>query len=355
MRLALLIILLTARTAGAIKPHDCACPRRIELPAPNATDVPTNARWWSIPETGIAEKLGEPIDRRGLAPNTPYDIHGVKFTTGAGPDTTPPTEPRIGYVSVALEPGDPAANRTITMLHVGGTFDADTALVRIRLIDGNGTSVMYTTPHHLSLCGAQIGLVGGEITVAVAALDLAGNESPETTVHTTTTDDAPRVLCGRAVPAAHDSIVNDIAAPFLIALIAVIAFALRSRSRRDEPATPMALTSVELLARTMRTHATLRLLSVGSVAAVGATVHDLLALVLTVSPLLALLGWQAAARWWQAHGALSLLTRDGVAATVRGDRVDVVAGRETVTLHATTHLIAHAQEHALPEATLDGE
>jgi hypothetical protein len=40
---------------------------------------------------------------------------------------------------------------------------------------------------------------------------------------------------------------------------------------------------------------------------------------------------------------------------VRGDRVDVVAGRETVTLHATTHLIAHAQEHALPEATLDGE
>ena len=348
--LVLVVLGVLAGTASAERdPGACLCGATITLPHQGATDVPTNARFWTLPPT--ADTPDQPIQSYELAPHTTYELEAqhLSFTTGAGPDDTPPMEPGVGALTFVIVAGT-------YELHIAATFDSDTAVVRIRFRD----QTYWTTPDRPTLCIAYTPGMGGTAEAEVVAFDLAGNASAPVTIHTTAWlvqpdqatcyDEHHHVRCGTPL------IAFVYFAPFigLVGLVVMLlAVAIRAARRRAHAEIePLSIASATYLARAVRLRAHLSLAFVAAIAA-GASVSDWLAMAaILVSPLLAVLAIGALIRWTQASRFSRLLGYDGVAAEVQADRVTIVVGGKVAFLRASPKLVAKAKRNALPRASL---
>jgi hypothetical protein len=374
-RLWLVLAVVAVLGAPALAKREPAC-TDVEvhtLPTPGAFNVPTNARVWLLPANGTWTPVDHAIQPSDLQPQTHYvldlPLKHTAFTTGGGRDDTAPTAPRIDNVSIALfkviasdVPGsdgpevEPTVPRRLSRLHISGLFDADTAVVRIDFEQGTETlATYYTTPDQLDICGLDVSLAPGTVTVVLVALDLAGNASP--TVRATTTavaDDAERLkkFKWQCIPPARDEGLTPLLVVLSLLSLIVVLAAIGLRTRRAQvQAEPIALASLEYLARTVRSHAQLELAIIA--AACAAVSVDTLGRVITAT--FPLLGWRVLlglVQWAQARRFLRLLAYDGVTGQLAGDRASIVAGKQVASLRATPRMIARARRHALPKATL---
>lgn len=348
-------------TAIAKREPACTCRAAVTLPRQGATDVPTNARFWTIPATGITDTPDQPIQRYELAAHTAYELNAqqLSFTTGAGRDDTPPTSPGVGSLSIDLAPGAFNGRRTVAGMHISGMFDDDTAIVRITITDGDQRVVYYTTPHAMSVCDPGFTLSGKDVDVQIVAIDLAGNESApavayaeplEEAYYRPTCHDEHHTRCGTPLVALIylGPVIGLVAIILLVVVIAVRS----SRSRAHSEAEPLAIASALYLARAVRLRAHVWLgVVLGSMAI--ATVDDgALVLAFFASPILVWLAIRSVARWAQASRFLRLLGYDGVSAEVHGDRVTIVVGGKVAFLRASPKLVDNAKRNALPTARL---
>lgn len=320
--------------------------------------MPTNARFWTIPANGTTPTPDQPIQSYELQPHTTYELNAqqLSFTTGAGRDDTPPTEPGIGYVSITLArpTGDVAS------LAISGTFDQDTAVVRVRLVTANGWVTYYTTPDALHVCDAGIAVEAGPVHVEIVALDLAGNaSSPATFDATATFDPAYEPFCGEAhhhVRCGTPLVALVYFAPFigLVALVVLLlVVAIRSGRRRGHAEVePLSLASATFLARAVRLRAHITLAAAAVAGGVASLNDGLLVLAFIASPVLVWLVIAALVRWAQASQFSRLLGYDGVTAEVHGDRVTIVVGGKVAFLRASPRLVERAKRNALPRASL---
>jgi hypothetical protein len=352
----LVLAVLGVVTATASADPRCACRRRITLPRQGATDVPTNARFWTIP----SDTPDQPIQSYELQPHTAYELaqQHLSFTTGAGADHTPPIEPGVGNISIQLAPGSVHGLRQVALVRVSANFDADTAVVRFDIRDGDRRIVFYTTPDALSVCDPGFSLSGDDVDIDVVAIDLAGNESspggayaqPVEEAYYAPDCDEHHLRCGTPLIA----IVYLAPSIGLIALVVLLlVVAIRSARRRAHAeAEPLSIASAVYLARAVRLRARITLASVAVIGG-AASANDAIAVVaFTISPFLAALAIPALVRWAQASRFARLLRYDGVSAEVQGDRVTIVIGGKVAFLRASPKLVERAKRNALPRASL---
>jgi len=351
---ALAMVVALAGTALAkYQPPDCSCIDHDVLPRPGAVDVPTNARLWIFgegPTVGAAPD--QPIRTYPLEPHTHYDLSNghTSFTTGEGPDRTPPVEPGIGGVTIAVGEG------RVQNIQVNGTFDADTAVVRIELAGTTDRLTFYTPANHVSLCDPRFAVTPGSYTVTITAIDLAGNESDPVTLTAATTPASGFMSCVSHEPRGTVFVGILVFAPLVLALGAAFlllrAARARSAARARASREPFALPATEYLARAVRLHALFVLTCIAGSAAVATVDDDLMYLVMYGSPILVVLIFQAISRFVDATRALGLLRYDGVTAELKYDQVEVAVGKQQVVVRASQSLVDRARHRGVPKATL---
>src|SRR5689334_21654720 len=208
MRLAVAIVVALAGTAHAdrVAPGRCQPLAPLVLPADGA-HVPLNTKVWQLGAkegfydyrtwAGGATKSitvqGELFDRNEDHPALRYALHDLEpdhiyslspqrassmltFETTGEVDTTPPPAPIVSGIEVLLE-YQPLERMPVAALRFHASASADTALLQIVVEDRIGQYTVTTTPQHTNICLPGIRLAPGSVTVAVYALDLAGNRS----------------------------------------------------------------------------------------------------------------------------------------------------------------------------------
>lgn len=354
--LALALLVALASTAAA----NCACRTDVILPRSGATGVPTNARFWHIPASGITTTPDQRIQVYELAPHTAYELNAphLSFTTGDGRDDTPPVAPRIDKVSVALDHTGVQGVHPVGQLQIDGTFSNDTAIVRIDLTTPSGMTEYFTTPDTLSVCDLGFGLPPGNVDVAITAIDLAGNQSSPVTYNATATvaaDDVPTCappsrMRGPCVPF---FLVEELGwwllGPLAYITVLVIVSSARTRRRRAITPDPIALPAVEALARAIRRTAILRFAAVGTVITIATRAPALLGY---ASAAIVMFVFVTAAGWDAATKVLRLASYDGATATVRGDEVSIKVGGKEANVRAAPWRVQRAKAHGVPRATI---
>jgi hypothetical protein len=358
-RLWLALALLAALVSTATARPACACRTEVLLPKPGATGVPTNARFWRItPTTSTPDQR---IQVYELAPHTTYDLSAprLSFTTGDGPDGTPPVDPRIGHVAITLDHTAAGVLHHLAELTIEGTFSTDTAAVRVALTTPSGTVVLYTTPDELNLCDVDLWLAPGNIDLAITAIDLAGNPSSPVTYNATAmVGDEDVAPCNEREPHWRGPCVpfflfEELAWWLLVTLAyltpLVIVSSARARRRRAITPEPIALPAVEALARAIRKAAILRFAAAGAAITIAMRAPAVLwyaSAAIVIFIFVTGVGWDAAAK------VLRLASYDGATATVRGDEVTVEVGGKSASMRAAPSRVWRARQHGLPKATL---
>ena len=348
---ALLALAALATPAHAKRDPGCACPVKRVVPAPNATDVPTNAHFWRLP----SQTPGTPIKPYELATHTGYVLEDTSFTTGSGPDHEPPITPSVAAASIALE-SHAGLRLRISTLHITATTSPDTAVVHLHFFDGHHDVDYYTTPDQLTVCDPDLLIVPGHVRLDVSAIDLAGNESePDTRELDTVSDQYPSPTCDSTTKLSwrqtHD---DEIGYAFLLGILGVGAFVVltnvRTRRRRAAARDELALPAAEYVVRTQR------LLAMATIVVCGIAASVVLRRYVVYSdgaaPLIALVVIDAILTYIAAGRMRVLLRYDGATATVQYDEVTVTIAKQTVTLRASPRVVARARHHALPRATL---
>ena len=237
------------------------------------------------------------------------------------------------------------------MIQVNGTFDADTAVVRIKLAGATDRLTFYTPADHVSVCDPRFALTPGSYKVTITAIDLAGNESDAVTLMTATTQTTSYVSCISRKPRGTAFVGILVFAPLVLALgvlfLLVRAARALSAARARAPREPFALPATEHLVRAVRLHALFVLTCIAGSAATATIDDDLMYLVMFGSPILVVLIFQAISRFVDATRALGLLRYDGVIANVRYDQVEVAVGKRIVLVRASPTLVDRARHRAL--------
>jgi hypothetical protein len=340
---------LTGTAAAKREPGECLCSDTITLPRQGATDVPTNARFWTIPGGDTPD---QPIQTYELAPHTAYELNAqqLSFTTGAGRDDTPPMEPGVGAISFSTFGSHDE-------LHIAATFDSDTAVVRVRF---RGRTY-WTTPDKPTLCVPAVHAPDSG-DAEVVAFDLAGNASAPVTAT------AASYLAPKGGATCHAGVIEWRGRGELLGMLffilapiaAIIAFVIllmvigwrSGRDRSSSEPEPLAVASAMYLVRAirLRCHAGVALVA-GScgIASVNELARDFVA---PASPVLIAVAIWSVVRWVQARRITRLLGYDGVTTELRGNRLAAVVGGKVALLLAPTRLIEEAQRNALPRASL---
>ena len=348
-RLWLALVIVLPHAALANRAPACTCAASRVLPAPGSVDIPTNARLWRLPATSAPD---QPIASYELAPHTHYEIRdgNTSFTTGAGRDDSAPVEPGLAMVSITLAGSDSTGRKQVSILHVASMMDSDVAVVRLTFLDALGEVTYYTTPDALSVCEPDIALTAGPVRVTLTALDLAGHASGQQTIETQAIlDRSYQPSCRRPVDSAIGMLLF-LLVPIAIVFGLVVLLVINARlSTRAAPAPgPMAIPAVEALARTIRLRALVLLVAFAAVCTYTLTPADFLALAAVSSPLLVVIAYIALA----ASRALRLHRYDGVTAEARGAHVEILVGKQRVTLRAPRWLVNRKRYHGVPKATL---
>jgi hypothetical protein len=354
--LLVLVLVCIATPAAAFRirnkvPSECVRHGQL-LPERGAVDVPTNTRSWVVDG---ASTTSTPV--QGLQPHQLYegpDAPAGFFTTGAGPDLEPPATPRIGMVAITVSHGAAFERGNVAHLRISGSFDADTAVIRLRFLDRRGTATYYTTSMWRSVCNPGFLLTTGPVLVEVVAIDLAGNESaPAVVVATAASEDEPPSEHDHAAPPRHHGLLLVFAGLGMLLPIAAAGWAIARTKRRDAAAyEAMPLAGADELARTVRLRSAIIVVGTMMVAATFGRGEMLFPGLLLV-PSLVWLVLVSAVRWWVAGIALALLRRDGAHVSVRHDQLEVMAGDKRATLCAPVRLVRRAREHAIPRASVD--
>ncbi|MBV8760010.1 MAG: hypothetical protein JO257_22155 [Deltaproteobacteria bacterium] len=265
------------------------------------------------------------------------------------PHVPAPPAPRVRSAYVEI-----GAQRTSTglydveLLRLDASFDPSTTQVRVLI---NSEPGVTTTPDHLELVHPDLLAPVGTVRVYVVAVAADGGQS------TTGID----VIVQRRHEHVHDGagpLALFLAAPFVLALLAVVILLVvarrRARARAAAPVEPLALPAAEHLARAVRVRALLILGALIAAAAYASTIADLGVLVLGffVSPALIVIAFVAVMRLIDAIRTLRLLARPNAAASVRLDQIEVTADCDRHTLRASRWLVDRARQHALPRARL---
>lgn len=367
--LALAFVATSTGSAGAERAARCACPDRLVLPEPGATNVPRNTRLWVLDHTGAPGSgptsltsspiPGEP--RAYLAPNTEYSLDGTRFTTGVV-DETPPAVPANVTASI-LVMAQPTEYMPVDAVTLWGDYDADTALVKVDLWDGQRETTFYTTPKRLYLCSPGVSIRPGSIRMTIRAIDLAGNESaPLTTivesaistgVSATTEDcgEGPRQYSERHFRCGT----GDVAIFLLITVVAlglligiVVVRLLRGAKLRRTPPVDVGLIVAESVVRTIM-RGDLVASALGLIATGVALTCEArpLGFVLGMFPLISL------SSWGTCRVALHRLARQGASAERRGRWLIVrdVSGESRI--RASKRVFRAAARAALPAASVE--
>jgi hypothetical protein len=334
----------------------------LSLPGNGAVDVPTNARvWWLFRDTPPS---GGPLG--ALQPFTAYNLpwYHINFVTGAGPDHEPPAQPNIGVFSIVVTGGSAQDLMNVGSLHIAGGFSADTAVLRVRLTDGERVTTYYMPAREPLICEPGFRLHAGTIHAEITAIDLAGNESPPTTYDATSTIVTPFVSsCPRTelgLPAqAHEpadrmasaAVYGPLGLDMVAGLVILIVTVRRSRTRTSAIIEPIPITAAEQIARRIRLGSAVAAISlVVTVAAIAPLDIRLAGALAICSPLLLAALWTALASWWAAVRMLRITEQDA-AATVHHDVVEVVVADRRSSLRCSRRLIARSRQDALPRAT----
>jgi hypothetical protein len=364
-RLWLALALLAALVATAAAKPACTCRSEVILPRAGATGVPTNARFWDIPASGITSTPDQRIQVYELAAHTTYELSSphLSFTTGEGRDDTPPVDPRIDKVAITLGRTGAGGVHPVSVLQIAGTFSSDTAIVRVTLTAPSGTTVLYTTSDQLSICDLALSFAPGNVDVSIMAIDLAGNQSSPVTYNASAmVGDEDVVPCDERQHHWQGSCV-----PFFLfeelgwwvlgtlAYITPLVIISSARTRRRHAITPepIALPAVEALGRAIRRTAILRFAAVGVAITIAMRDSDLRGYLWIASAAFATFVFVTAAGWAAASNVLRLASFDGATATVRGDEVTVEVGGKNASMRTAPWRVRRARRHAIPRASVD--
>lgn len=210
-RSPLVFALLVLSTMSARASAPCVCATDVEiLPAFGARDVPRNTKIWVVGGmlgpalldgggtswkgggklvAGDSGRSTQQFDPGTLAPGESYAFRGIeygprtRFTTGAEDDVTPPTRPVLGALWIAVSEYG-AASEPLAEIGFDAALDPDAALLRVTFTSARTQRSMITTTAgwralRRPACKLALPFRPGEhVSVAVSAIDLAGNESP---------------------------------------------------------------------------------------------------------------------------------------------------------------------------------
>ncbi len=357
--LVLALVAAVPGTAAASIAPACTCLGHDLVP--DGGTIPRNAKAWLLGANddieldhvrihGAWSGGGTRFDV-ALAPGQRYTVSHFEqtatFTTTSAEDHTPPAAPKIGVVSIGLAPGD-APRHDILSLDVAGTFDTDTALVRIEIPDSYEPVTILTTPRNVRMCDVGWPLTLGERTVTVTAIDLAGNESPPVQIATTplvATTDGPRpceshVRCGiggLAILAAG----VVVAIGLVIAIFVIVAL---RRWRISIDATPISLLVAEHIARAvLRRELLVVMLSSAAAATLLGFEYDLTSMIPILVLGFSLIDALAARR------ALTRIEASGATAELYGKLLVVTANGRKAKLLASRRAISRAS--SVPQGT----
>jgi hypothetical protein len=333
------------------------------LPRSGQTGVPTNARLWRLPGSGFTTTPDQRIQSYDLAPHTAYELTSLNlsFTTGDGPDDAPPVPPTIGTVAITLDHPLVEGGHPIWLLRISGSFDSDTAVVRVALTSAAGTVTYYTTPDELSVCHTGVPLAPGNADVAITAIDLAGNESAPVTYNATATvapDDFPgcHEIRGGDPHCGIIWLIRVMGAWTLLSIASIgyllIGGAVRASRRETAAAEPFAIPAVEALARAVRLRAAATIAAVAAAASFSTRSDEMTMVATLAAPAVATVVCVALARWVRAARTLVLTAYDGAIAEVRRDQVTVSVGGKTERMYASPKCVQRARAHGVPRATL---
>jgi hypothetical protein len=358
-------IALLGETALAFTAHvTCTCGHDgVSLPRDGAVNVPTNTRIWRLYRS--TPPSGGPLPQ--LEPYTVVDLpsYYVRFTTGEGPDHVPPAKPHIGVLNIMVAGGGPPDRMDAAQLFIVGGFSTDTAVLRIRLFDGDRVITYYMAADHRLICEPGFTLHAGPIYAEVTAIDLAGNESPPAGFVATSAlvtpfeSPCPNPHISHYSPwhAQETQTPSPIPALTLVLDVVgglVIAMAMSRRSRKRALATiePLAITAAEQLARRVRLRSALMAIAlVGAVAGLAPLDPRVASEFAIASPLLLWALWTPIASWWAATRLLRLAAHDGALSGAHHDRIVVALADRRASVACSRRLIVHAQQNALPTAT----
>lgn len=393
-----LVLLLLLSTTPARANVACVCATDVAvLPAPGTRDVPTNTKLWVVggmlgPSrlyggdgvwtghgklvAGDDARATQQFDAGTLAAGRSYRFRGIeygpatRFTTGDREDIAPPAPPALRALWLAFR--DQGARQPTVALGFEAALDPDAALLHF-VFTGEGTrlSLITTTTSWRDLgrpgCGTALPFAAGErISVAVSAIDLAGNESLPVT---------RELEVGRAASTLpgcvhHERDVHLRVSPFalfgytalplgvvLLVLGYLVVHLRRTAEARFAVAEPVSLLVVERLARSVQRRA-------GVIAAVGVVGVPAL-VVMGVGPaaiISTIVGCVGLRGFFIARSMLQLIEhavspggedevsapRQPASAEVVGHTVIVRSASDEVRLDVSPRALAAARRHAVP-------
>jgi hypothetical protein len=365
-----LATLLVCMGEADAKRVSCACPRAITLPELAATDVPTNAKIWQVGDNGAvhyswhtasADLVGVRAFAPNLLPNAEFhdETFGVDFVTSGLPDTTPPAAPRSVSMSLVTVYEESDFMPRVVSLAAFGSYDDETALVRIDITDRDGVVSLLTTPRRLYLCEPGFMLSAGIVKVEVRSIDIAGNESAPFT----TMVDVTRALHADHACGDHDFATVDrhhhhhrghgfeilllvLIIPGLLISWLVIVIVRRVTVKRHL-AEPISLLVAEEVARRL-----VRWQIVWSVMLVAATLGVVRGIDEQYWIFLAPWLFSSFGQLFMQHRALRLLDRPETDAARRGPWLVVTTLRDSVTVRASDSDFVVAKRRSIPKSVL---
>ncbi|MBI5486229.1 MAG: hypothetical protein HY905_02735 [Deltaproteobacteria bacterium] len=273
---ALLVLVLAAAPAPASASPPCECPMLESLPPEGATGVPTNARIFLVqggftadqvtlapedqPLATVAvrvEATGGTMDETWIIPEVelepatryrltlPDPLPARTFTTGAGPDTTPPAFESAVLEGTSLSGAcddHAAASVTVEGLH-DDIVPVDRLLLRVAVDDpssdvetrvvwlqgDHGVFGAFSSPAWQNCLHNYPGIsTVRDLQATVMVLDWSGNESEYSQMATFRFQDNPwAVACDCSVPGSGSP-----GGLGTLAVLALAALGLRRRARR---------------------------------------------------------------------------------------------------------------------------
>jgi hypothetical protein len=399
MRRSFVFVLLLLSTTPARADVTCVCATDVAvLPASGTRDVPTNTKLWVVggmlgPSRlyggdgvwtghgklvdGDDARATQQFDAGTLASGRSYRFRGIeygpatRFTTGDREDIAPPAPPAMRALWLAFRDHG-ARQPSAVALGFDAALDPDAALLHF-VFTGERTrlSLVTTTTSWRDLgrpgCGTALPFTAGErVSVAVSAIDLAGNESLPAT-RDLEVGRAASTLPG-CVHHKRDAYLR--VSPFalfgctalplgvvLVVLGYLVVHLRRTAEARFAVAEPVSLLVVERLARAVQRRA-------GVIAAVGVVGVPAL-VVMDVGPaaiISTIVGCVGLRGFFIARSMLQLIEhavapggedeasapRRPASAEVVGHTVIVRSASDEVRLDVSPHALAAARRHAVP-------
>jgi hypothetical protein len=382
-------LLLVVSSRGA-RAESCTCHAGPwVLPAEGSIDVPRNTRIWVLDPpvgpgaiedgdatawrgNGVTEGGAQRFDLDRLAGTHTYRFQvergpSTQFVTRPGDDTAAPAPPAVRALALAVSEYGPGTTPVVDVT-LDAALDPDVVLLRVTLTSHDRTVSRILTPQGLmtlgrAACNTELPFAAGDhVSVAISAIDLAGNESAPA-VRAVEVGRAPasvpacarpyHVRCGLHLVALV--YLGALVGVFLCSLLAFVWIVRRRRAVHPGPIESVSLLVAEQLARwAQRRGGIIAAIGIVGVPALVAMDEGVFAIASTIVGCVGLRGFCVARSVLQLiEPAAERRARLGDAAgpataEVCGSALLVRSADDEAHLEITPRALAAARRHAVP-------